>query len=147
VITSEADPFVIGKGQVLRPGNDVAVIAMGIMVPEALKAAQALADKGLSIRVINMSTVKPLDTEILTAAAEECGCMVTVEEHSVLGGLGSACTEYLAQECPIPLERVGVLDIFGESGEPAEILTKYQLDTETIITTIKNVFSRKRRIQ
>jgi transketolase len=73
--------------------------------------------------------------------------MVTVEEHSVLGGLGSACTEYLAQECPIPVERVGVLDTFGESGEPAEILTKYKLDTETIITRIKHVFSRKRRTQ
>jgi transketolase len=94
-----------------------------------------------------MSTVKPLDTEILTAAAEECGCMVTVEEHSVLGGLGGACTEYLAQACPISLERIGVLDTFGEAGEPEEILTKYKLDTETIITTIKQVFLRKRRTQ
>ena len=145
VVTSASDPFVIGKGQTLRPGHDVAVIAMGIMVPEALKAAQMLADEGISVRVINMSTVKPLDTDMLKAAAEECGCMVTVEEHSVLGGLGSACAEYLAQECPIHIERVGVLDTFGESGEPAEILTKYKLNTETIITTIKNVFSRKRR--
>ncbi len=147
VVTSESDPFAIGKGQILRPGNDVAVVAMGMMVPEALKAAQTLADEGISVRVINMSTVKPLDTDILAVAAEECGCMVTVEEHSVLGGLGGACTEFLARKCPIPLERVGILDTFGESGEPTEILTKYKLDTETIITTIKNVFSRKRRTQ
>ncbi|MDY0093883.1 MAG: transketolase C-terminal domain-containing protein [Candidatus Vecturithrix sp.] len=146
IVTSESDPFVIGKGQVLRPGNDVAVVAMGIMVPQAMKAAEQLAEEGLSVRVINMSTVKPLDTEILTAAAKECGCLVTVEEHSVLGGLGSACAEYLAQEYPIRVARVGVLDTFGESGEPAEILKKYKLDTETIITTIKNVFSQKRRI-
>ena len=147
IVTSESDPFEIGKGQLLRPGSDVAVVAMGILIPKALEAAQALADEGISVRVINMSTVKPLDTEILTAAAEECGCMVTVEEHSVLGGLGGACAEYLAQACPIPLERVGVLDTFGEGGEPEEILTKYKLDTETIIATIKQVFSRKRRTQ
>ncbi|GAK58792.1 transketolase [Candidatus Vecturithrix granuli] len=146
IVTSESAPFVIGKGQVLRPGNDVAVVAMGMMVPEAMKAADQLAEEGLSVRVINMSTVKPLDTEILTATAKECGCLVTVEEHSVLGGLGSACAEYLTQEYPIRVARVGVLDTFGESGEPAEILKKYKLDTETIITTIKNVFSQKRRM-
>ncbi|MDU5764854.1 MAG: transketolase family protein, partial [Veillonella sp.] len=119
--------FVIGKGITLAEGNDVAIIATGIMVEAALEAKEELAKEGINARVINIHTIKPIDEELIIKAAKETGVIVTAEEHSVIGGLGSAVAEVVSENCPVPVLRVGVKDTFGESGKPNELLEKYGL--------------------
>ena len=127
VIYGEEHEFKIGKASQLRDGQDVTIFACGIMVKESLQAAEELAGEGISVRVINMATIKPLDEEAIIRAAKETGAIVTAEEHSIIGGLGSAVAEVLVENAPVPLVRVGVKDTFGESGEPDELLEKYGL--------------------
>ena len=132
VYHAEDFSFVVGKGEVLQDGTDVAVIATGILVPEAIEAGKRLAAEGVSTRVINMATIKPLDTEIVLRAARECGKIVTVEEHNIIGGLGEAVCAALAEECPVPVRRVGVNDVFGHSGPAAELLKEFGLTADHI---------------
>ena len=129
--------FQIGKGALLREGGDVTVVAVGMMVQMALQAAEALAQEGISLRVIDMHTLKPLDTEILLQAARETGCLVTSEEANVLGGLGSAVAEYLASACPVPVVRHGVEDEFGRSGAAQKVLEAYRLTPEGITEKVR----------
>ena len=129
----------IGKGMMVRDGKDATIIATGIMVGEALKAADLLAKEGLDVRVIDMHTIKPLDEEIIVKAAEETGAIVTAEEHTVIGGLGSAVAEVLAQKCPTKMKIVGVQDTFGESGKPGELLAKYGLTAEDLAAAVKGL--------
>jgi len=123
----------VGKANVLREGSDVAIIANGIMVAAALEAADKLAEKGVSARVLDMHTVKPLDEEAIVKAAQECGFIVTAEEHSVIGGLGGAVAEVTAQKCPCRIAMVGQHDTFGESGKPAQLLSKYGMTADDIV--------------
>ena len=116
-----------GEANVLRDGSDVAVFACGIMVPEALKAAEALSARGISAAVIDLHTIKPIDVATVTKFAQKCGRVVTAEEHNILGGMGSAVAEVLAENMPAPMKRVGVMDTFGESGDAGELLKKYGL--------------------
>lgn len=129
--------FELGKGIVLREGKDVAIIANGLLVAEALEAAEKLAADGIQAKVINIHTIKPLDEELVVAAAKECGKVVTVEEHSVIGGLGGAVCETLGEKCPVPVKRIGVNDVFGESGPAAALLAKYELDAAGIYKQVK----------
>ena len=128
----EGYSFRIGKGEVLMDGSDVAIIATGLMVAEALEAGKALAARGVSARVINMATIKPLDEELVLKAARECGRIVTCEEHSVIGGLGEAVCSLLCEKCPVPVRRVGVNDEFGFSGPAGDLLRHFGLCAEHI---------------
>ena len=130
--------FEIGKGVTLREGKDVAIIATGLCVSESLAAAEKLAADGIDAKVINIHTIKPLDEELVVAAAKETGKVVTVEEHSIIGGLGGAVCECLAEKAPVPVKRIGIHDVFGESGPAVELLHKYGLDAEGIYTQIKD---------
>lgn len=137
VFHEESYEFQIGKGEVIQDGTDVAIIATGIMVPEAIEAGKALAAGGISARVINMATIKPLDNELVLAAARECGKIVTVEEHSVIGGLGEAVCGLLSENCPTPVKRIGVNDEFGHSGPAATLLKQFGLCAENIVSVTK----------
>ena len=139
VYHAEDFSFVVGKGEVLQDGTDVAVIATGILVPEAIEAGKRLAAEGISTRVINMATIKPLDTEIVLRAARECGKIVTVEEHNIIGGLGEAVCATLAEGCPVPVRRVGVNDAFGHSGPAAELLKEFGLTADHIAETARTL--------
>ena len=130
--------FEIGKGIVLREGKDVAIIANGLEVAESLAAAEMLAADGIDAKVINIHTIKPLDDELVLAAAKEIGKVVTVEEHSIIGGLGGAVCELLAEKCPVPVLRIGIMDVFGESGPAKELIAKYGLDAKSIYEKVKN---------
>ncbi len=136
--------FEIGKGTVLREGKDVAIIATGLMVGEALAAAETLAAQGINARVINMATIKPIDKELVLAAAKETGVIVTAEEHSVIGGLGSAVAETVCEACPVPVIRVGVEDQFGGSGPAVEMLKIYGLCAENIVEKAKAAVALKK---
>ena len=129
--------FEIGKGVTLREGKDVAIIATGLCVSESLAAAEKLAADGIDAKVINIHTIKPLDEELVVAAAKECGKVVTVEEHSVIGGLGSAVCETLSKKAPTPVKTIGVQDRFGESGPAVALLEKYGLNAEGIYASVK----------
>lgn len=129
--------FEIGKGVLLKEGKDVSIIATGLCVSESLKAAEMLAEDGISAEVINIHTIKPLDEELVIATATKTKRVFTVEEHSIIGGLGSAVAETLAEKCPAKLSRIGVRDRFGESGPAKELLHKYELDAEGIYRQIK----------
>ena len=131
--------FKIGKGELIRSGSDIAIIATGIMVPEAIAAAQTLATENISARVINMATIKPLDEEIVLAAARDCGRIITVEEHNIIGGLGEAVCSCLAENYPVPVKRIGVNDEFGHSGAAAELLQQMGLCAGNIVATAKNM--------
>ena len=144
VVTDESTPFEIGKARLCREGSDVTVFANGAMVFEAQNAADALAKEGISVRVYDLHTVKPLDEEAVLKAAEETGCVVTAEEHQVNGGMGSAMAECLAKHCPVPMEFAGMQDSFGESGDPQELMDKYGLDQKTVEEKIRKVLARKR---
>ena len=133
VITEESEPFVIGKGKQLTEGTDVTIVATGLMVNEALIAADILKTKGVSARVINMACIKPIDKDILVKAARETGALVTAEEHNIIGGLGSAVAEVLSEALPVPVLRVGVEDTFGRSGPAVELLKLYGLTAEHIV--------------
>ncbi len=137
--------FELGKGTLLRDGEDVTVIAVGLMVLEALKAAELLEKEGISARVINMHTLKPLDEELVLKAARETGAIVTSEEHSVIGGLGSAVAELLAEKCPTPVLRHGVNDVFGRSGKAADTLQYFGLTAEKIAEKAREALRMKRK--
>ena len=143
VVTDESTPFEIGKARLCREGSDVTVFANGAMVFEAQNAADALKKEGISVRVYDLHTVKPLDEEAVLKAAEETGCTVTAEEHQVNGGMGSTVAEFLAKHCPVPMEFVGMQDSFGESGDPQELMDKYGLNQKTIEENIRKVLARK----
>ena len=143
VIYDENHKFQIGKASQLREGHEATIIACGIMVPESLQAAAELAEEGIIVRVINMATLKPLDQEMVLRAAKETGAIVTAEEHSIIGGLGSAVAEVLVENYPVPMERVGVKDVFGESGEPEQLLKKYGLTVQEIKEAVYRVLPRK----
>lgn len=135
--------FEIGKGVVVREGNDATIIACGIMVNEAVEACEALKSEGINVRVINMSTIKPIDRELILTAAKETGAIITAEEHSIIGGLGSAVSEVVSEECPVIVRKVGVKDVFGESGTPAELLKKHGLTAQDIVVAVKEAISKK----
>lgn len=138
VINDIADyKFEIGKGTVLKEGTDVTIIANGLCVGESLEAAEKLAADGISAKVINMATVKPLDDELVIAAAKETGKVVTVEEHSVIGGLGSAVCDVLSEQAPTPVLKLGVQDVFGHSGPAVELIKEFGLDSEGIYKSVK----------
>ena len=142
-IFDENYKFEIGKGIVVREGNDATIIACGIMVYEAIKASEELALEGINTRVINMSTIKPIDKELIINAARETKAIVTAEEHSIIGGLGSAVSEVVSEECPAVVKKVGVKDSFGESGTPAELLKKYGLTYNDIVKAVKEAITKK----
>lgn len=134
--------FEIGKGIVMREGTDVTIVACGLMVQAALEAAEALAEKGISAEVIDMHTIKPLDEELIVKSASKTGRVVTCEEHSVIGGLGSAVCDVLAAKCPVPVEKLGVNDVFGESGPAVDLLKKYGLDAAGVEAAVEKVLAR-----
>ncbi len=143
-IYDENYKFEIGKGVELRKGNDVSIIATGIMVQKSLKACELLEKEGIKARVINIHTLKPIDKDIIIAAAKETGAIVTAEEHSVIGGLGSAVLEVISDVYPVPVKRIGVQDLFGESGKPDELLEKYGLTENHIFDACKSVMNMKK---
>lgn len=130
--------FEIGKGVVLREGKDLAIVATGLCVSSALEAAKLLAEDGIDAKVINIHTIKPLDEELIVAVAKETGKIVTVEEHSVIGGLGGAVCEALSEKAPVPVKRIGVQDVFGESGPAVKLIEKYGLDGKGIYKSVKD---------
>jgi transketolase len=144
VITREEDDFQIGKADLLKDGKDVAIIACGVEVYEALCAAEALQKENISARVINLHTIKPIDRDIIIKAAKETGAVVTSEEHAIAGGMGSAVSEVLSQSFPVPMEFVGVKDRFGESGDPKELFKLFGLTAEDIVKAVKKVIQRKK---
>ena len=133
----------IGKGNIIKEGNDVAIIACGVMVNEAKIAAEKLANKGINACVVDMHTIKPLDGQLINNLAKECGCIVTVEDHSIIGGLGGSVSEYLSSNIPTPLEMVGVEDKFGESGATAELMSHMNIDSDAIVKAANRVIKRK----
>ena len=145
VLYDDADPTTIqiGKGIELRDGADVAIIACGVLVSEALKAADALSEQGVQATVIDMHTIKPLDTDLVDRVAERCGAFVTAEDHSVIGGLGGAVAEHLSASSCTPLERVGVNDRFGESGQANEMLELMELSAPHIVKAAQRAMNRK----
>ena len=134
--------FKIGKGEIMREGTDIAIIANGLMTYEAIKAGEALEAMGIHARIVNMSTIKPLDEELVVEAAKACGKVITCEEHSIIGGLGEAVCSYLAETCPVPVKRIGVNDKFGCSGTAAEVLKAYGLSAEHIVEVTKVFLNR-----
>ncbi|MBO5929798.1 MAG: transketolase family protein, partial [Clostridia bacterium] len=144
IFDRETYQFEIGKGVELVSGSDVTIIATGLMVPEALAAADQLKEEGICARVINMATIKPIDAEIIIKAARETGGIVTAEEHNIIGGLGSAVAEVLCEHVPVPMKRVGTKDVFGQSGKPYELLELYGLTAENIAKNAKEVINMKK---
>ena len=136
--------FELGRGVLLREGRDVTIVATGLMVPQALDAAVLLANEGIDARVVNIHTIKPIDVEIIARAAAETGAIVTAEEHSIIGGLGSAVCETVADTCPVPVVRVGVNDEFGKSGPAQEVLDAFGLNAANIVVKAKQVLARKK---
>ena len=129
--------FEVGKGIQLKDGKDVTIIATGLMVSEALEAAKALKEQGVDARVINIHTIKPIDRDIIVKAAKETGRIITVEEHSVIGGLGSAVADVVTEECPVPVIKIGVKDVFGHSGPAVDLLKEFGLCAENIVAVTK----------
>lgn len=137
--------FEIGKGQIVRDGKDVTLVACGVEVARAIEAAETLFEGGISARVVNMATIKPIDTQLLKRCARETGAIVTAEDHNIYGGLGGAVAEALAQTRPCPIEFVGVRDVFGASGEPEELAVLYGLGAGSIVKAAQKVIGRKRK--
>jgi transketolase len=142
IFTKEED-FVIGKAQMMNEGTDVSIIACGHLVWKAVEAARILEERGVSVDLINMHTIKPLDVEAVKASIQKTGCVVTCEEHNIYGGLGDCIAQVAAQHCPVPQEYIGTKDTFGESGTPEELLVKYGLDTDNIVAAVDKVMARK----
>ena len=138
VFHEEGFEFTIGKGEIMRDGTDVAIIANGLLVYEAVQAGEKLVELGINAMIINMSTVKPLDEELVLAAARKCGRIITCEEHSIVGGLGEAVCSFLSENLPTPVKRIGVNDVFGESGPAAALLKKYGLCADNIVNVAKD---------
>lgn len=143
VIFDESYDFKIGKGNVLKEGKDVTIFATGFMVSQSLKTLDQLEAEGISAQLINLATIKPIDQELIIKAAQATGAVVTVEEHSIIGGLGSAVAEVLSEHCPTPMKRIGIKDKPGTSGSPAELLDCYQLNPQHIISAVKEVLQQK----
>ena len=143
IITKPETPFEIGKANVLRDGKDVAIFACGTMVYESLMAAEILEKKGITARVINLHTVKPIDEKAIISAAKECGAIVTAEEHQLFAGFGSAVAEVVVKNCSVPMEMVGVNDTFGESGNPFDLMEKFGLKDVNIAAAVEKVLKRK----
>lgn len=144
VVTDENTPFEIGKARLCREGSDVTIFANGALVFEAQNAAKELEADGISVRVFDLHTIKPLDEDAIISAAKETGCIVTAEEHQINGGMGSAVAECLARHCPVPMEMVAVNDSFGESGQPQELMDKYGLNQAAIVDKVRAVLARKK---
>ncbi|MCL6582833.1 MAG: transketolase family protein [bacterium] len=136
--------FELGKGKIIREGRDVTIIAVGVMVHRAIEAADKLQKEGISCRLINMSTVKPIDRELIVESAARAGCLVTAEDHNIIGGLGSAVAEVLAETIPVPMERVGIRDLFAESADPNDLARKYHLLPDDIVLAARSVLRRKK---
>lgn len=143
IFTSLDEPFQIGKAQLLAGGNDVSIFACGHMVWKAIEAGRILEEKGISVEVINIHTIKPLDGEAILNSIRKTKCAVTVEEHNVIGGLGDSIAQEAARHFPIPIEYIGTKDTFGESGKPEDLLKKYGLDTPYIVEAAEKVIGRK----
>ena len=143
VVLDDSYSFEIGKGVVLKDGTDVSLLACGVMVYKALQAADILGKEGISARVINISSIKPIDADLIIRAARETGCVVTAEEHSIIGGLGGAVAETLAENCPIPVKRVGIEDKFGTSGDADLLMELYGLTADNIARAAREVIKRK----
>lgn len=143
IFTAEDQDFVIGKADVISEGSDVTIIATGHLVWRSIEAAQLLEEKGISVEVINMHTIKPLDSEAILASAKKTGAVVTCEEHFISGGLGDSVAHVLSRNLPTPIEMVGVDDTFGESGTPDELVVKYKIDTPDIVAAVERVLARK----
>ncbi len=143
-IFDESYKFEIGKGVYLSEGTDVTIIATGLMVERAMQAVELLKNEGISAALINMATIKPVDKDIILDAAKKTGCIVTAEEHSVIGGLGSAVAEVLSETCPVPVIRVGVEDVFGKSGPALELLEIYGLNAKNIAEKAKKAIALKK---
>lgn len=143
VVFDEDYKFEVGKANTLRDGSDVTVIATGLMVKEALEAYDLLKAEGISARIINMATIKPIDKDIIIKAAKETGAIVTAEEHSVIGGLGGAVSEVVCEECPVPVVKLGVYDTFGHSGPAAKLLDEFGLRAVNIVEKAKKAISLK----
>lgn len=143
IVCDDDYSFSLGKGTILREGTDAAIVATGITVAQALEAANILLEKGIDVEVVNMACIKPLDNELIIKSARKTGAVVTAEEHSIIGGLGSAVAEVLVESAPVPMERVGVQDVFGESGSPQELLEKYGITSHSIAAAVERVVSRK----
>jgi transketolase len=144
VVTDDSTPFTIGKANIMREGKDATIIACGVMVAEALGAADILAKENISVRVVNMHTIKPLDVDMVMACAKETGAIVTAEEHQVAGGLGSAVAEALVQHTPVPVEMVGMQDAFGQTGTPDQLMQFYKLKAVDVAAAVKKVIKRKK---
>lgn len=144
VVNDENAEFVIGKGNVLKEGSDVTVIATGLMVAEAMEAYELLKAEGISARIINIATIKPLDTELVLKAAKETGAIVTAEEHSVVGGLGSAVSEFLSENYPVPVVKLGVYDTYGTSGPANQLLDEFGLRAKDIVEKAKAAIALKK---
>ena len=138
VFHEEGFTFAIGKGEIMREGTDVAIIANGLMVYEAVQAGELLEQKGIHARIINMSTVKPIDEELVLQAAKDCGRVITCEEHSIIGGLGEAVCACVSEKCPVPVRRIGVNDEFGHSGPAAALLKQFGLSAEHMVEVAKD---------
>jgi len=143
VMTTEETPFEIGKAEIYREGKDVTIIACGPLLYEALKAAEELAKEGIESEVINNHTIKPMDKDTILQSVKKTDCVVTIEEHQAAGGMGSAVSEILSQNHPVPMEIIGVKDRFGESGEPNELLEKFGLTAKNIVESARKVIERK----
>ncbi|MEY4778013.1 MAG: hypothetical protein RIS13_761 [Bacteroidota bacterium] len=144
IFTQADEPFVIGKAQQFSEGSDVSIFACGHMVWKAIEAGRILKEKGINAEIINIHTIKPLDTDAVIASIRKTGCAVTAEEHNVLGGLGDSIAQTAAKSFPIPIEMIGTQDTFGESGKPTELLKKYGLDTEFIVAAAEKAMARKK---
>lgn len=139
---AETYKFELGKGVVMKDGSDITIVATGLMVNEAMEAAKSLESDGISARVVNIHTIKPLDKELICKCAKETGIIVTAEEHSVIGGLGSAVAEAVTEFCPVPVIKIGVNDEYGYSGPAVELLKKFGLSAENIINTVKKALDK-----
>jgi transketolase len=142
-ITQEKDPFKIGKANVMREGKDVTIVACGHMVWESMKACDMLEREGIRARLVNLHTPKPIDEEAIVESARRTGCMVTAEEHTIFGGMGSAVLEVLARSHPVPVEMIGITDKFGVSGEPDELFKHFNLTSDDIANSVRKVLKRK----
>lgn len=142
VTYSEDAELEIGKGNLVKNGSDITVIATGIMVNEAIMAADRLSEEGVDVRIIDMHTIKPIDKDIIIKAAEETGAIVTAEEHSVIGGLGSAVAEVVVKECPVKMAMVGQQDVYGESGKPEDLKQKYHMTADDIVSSVKTLLNK-----
>jgi transketolase len=147
ILTKESDPFVIGQANVIREGKDVTIMGCGIMVFEALQAAEILKKDNIEAKVVNMHTIKPIDEKMIIESAQETGAIVSAEEHQINGGLGGAIAEVLVKNCPVPMEMVAVQDTFGETGSPQELLKAYGLKDVHIVAAVKKVIEKKKKFR